>query len=65
MQLATLTDRTVLRSTEEADHIDFAIAFAATQHEVDDHGRCLVSKLRGDAVVWFASPKKSSNTLRC
>jgi hypothetical protein len=65
VELESLADRTILRSTKEVDHIDFAIAFTATQRDVDDLGRSLVAKLRGDAIVWFAYPKKSSKTLRC
>jgi hypothetical protein len=64
-ELQTLTNTAVARSCENVDEIDFAIAFATTQEEVDAIGNSLVSKLRGDAIVWFAYPKASSKIYVC
>ena len=43
----------------------FGIAFATSQAELDRVSRALASAAEGDAVLWFAYPKKSSRRLTC
>jgi hypothetical protein len=50
----------VLRSLQEADGIEFSLAFVTRQQEVDSLGKAIAKKAQGDAVVWFAYPKGSS-----
>ena len=64
-ELAALEGVGVLRDPEAAGAVDFALAFATTQAEVDRLGRVLAPKARGDAVIWFAYPKGSSKRYRC
>ncbi len=55
----------VIRSIDSVAHIDFVIVFATTQDQVDNAGTRISPKLRGDAVVWFAYPKKQSTKYTC
>jgi hypothetical protein len=45
--------------------LTFGLAFATTQAELDQRSQQLAEAAEGDAVLWFAYPKKSSRTLRC
>lgn len=47
------------------DVIDFAIAFATTQEEVNSLAHKICPRLQGDAVLWFCYPKGSSKKYTC
>ena len=59
-ELAALNDVEVRRSPDEMHRIGFALAFTTSSAEVDDCAGRILLKAEGDAVVWFAYPKKSS-----
>jgi hypothetical protein len=59
-ELARLKGVTVRRNLEGVKEVDFAIAFVHTQAELDAAVKAIVSRARGDAVVWLAYPKGSS-----
>jgi len=40
--------------------VEFAIAFVIRQPELEAHARALAKRAEGDAVIWFAYPKGSS-----
>lgn len=44
--------------------IEFVLAFVKTRSELSAAARAFLSRLAGDAVVWFAYPKASSKRLR-
>ena len=44
-----------------ASQVDFAIAFVMRQEELKKHAEALATRAEGDAVIWFAYPKASSN----
>jgi hypothetical protein len=50
---------------ESVPDVTFGIAFATSQVELDTVSRALASAAPGDAVLWFAYPKKSSRRLKC
>jgi hypothetical protein len=52
-------------SNEVNSPLTFALAFATTQAELDHWSHQIAEAAVGDAVLWFAYPKKSSRTLRC
>ncbi len=56
---------TVKPQIGEADAIEFVIAFAMTQAEVDAAAHAICPKLKGDAVVWMCYPKGSSKRYKC
>jgi hypothetical protein len=64
-ELAALDGMTVLRDAAQAEMVDFALAFATTQAEVDEAARTIAANTVGDAVVWFAYPKGSSKRYSC
>jgi hypothetical protein len=59
-ELATLHGVKVLRSLQDAGDIRFSIAFVTKQQEIDKLASAIAKKVKGDAVVWFAYPKKTS-----
>ena len=59
-ELTRLKGVTVRRNLEGVKELDFAIAFVLTQAELDAAVKAIVSRARGDAVVWVAYPKGSS-----
>jgi len=59
-ELAWLSDRRVLRDVHEVGRVRFALAFAYMKAELDALSAALVSKAEGDAILWFAYPKRTS-----
>lgn len=64
-EVAALENVVVHRDAEETESVDFALAFAMTQNEVDTFAEVMAQKTKGDAVVWFAYPKGSSKKYKC
>ena len=64
-ELAALEPVLVLRQLEDAQAIDFALAFVTRQAQVDELAALLLPRARGDALVWFAYPKGSSKKYTC
>jgi hypothetical protein len=63
--LSTLPEAQVRRKVTAQSKIQFAIAFATTQSEVDAITTLLTSRADGDATLWFAYPKQSSKKYKC
>ena len=63
-ELATLTDRPVVRGLGEVDAVAFALGFARDRAELDPLCAALAAKAEGDAILWIAYPKKSSKRYR-
>jgi hypothetical protein len=64
-ELMALGGVNVLRDPKKAKSIQFALAFATRQAEVDALSRLLTSKAEGDALIWFAYPKGTSRRYKC
>lgn len=64
-QLAALKGVAVLRDPTKAKMIQFVLAFASKQAEVDKLSTLLIAKADGDALVWFAYPKGTSKRYKC
>jgi hypothetical protein len=64
-EIATLNDVAVLRDPRDATTVQFALAFAVTQADLDQLSRRLAAKAAGDALLWFAYPKGTSKRFRC
>lgn len=45
--------------------VEFALAFATKQTEVDKFAKLIAKRAPGDAVIWFAYPKGSSKKHQC
>jgi hypothetical protein len=59
-ELASLDGVRIRRSVGEAKVIAFSLAFVTRQKEVAAIAKGVAKKTDGDAIVWFAYPKKSS-----
>jgi len=59
-ELAWLSDRRVVRDVHEVGRVRFALAFAYMKAELDALSAALASKAEGDAILWFAYPKRTS-----
>jgi hypothetical protein len=55
----------VTRDARTAKEITFALAFITKQKELDELAAAISKKAKGDAVVWFAYPKKTSKQYTC
>mgnify|MGYP001320454756 FL=1 len=64
-ELAALKDVAVLRDAKKVKTVNFAIAFATKQAEVDELSKVLAAKAEGDALLWFAYPKGTSKRYQC
>lgn len=64
-ELAALKDVAVLRDAKKVKTVNFAIAFATKQAEVDELSKVLAAKAEGDALLWFAYPKGTSKRYKC
>ena len=63
-ELSWLADRRVVRELSEVATVHFALAFAARRAELDALAAALALRADGDAVLWFAYPKRSSRRYR-
>jgi hypothetical protein len=59
-ELAVLAGVLVRRSIQEGDEVAFALAFVIDAAQLDAAARALTAQARGDAILWFAYPKRSS-----
>lgn len=64
-ELRALGGVTVLRDLRQASDVSFALAFVTRQAELDAVSKALAAEARGDAVLWFAYPKKTSKRYAC
>jgi hypothetical protein len=64
-ELAKLGSVRVIRNPAEVATVEFALAFATTQEELDTASKSLSARAHGDAVVWLAYPKGTSKRYKC
>lgn len=64
-ELKALTGVSIERALERGGKLDFAIAFATTQAQLDAASKRLAAAATGDAIVWIAYPKSTSKRYRC
>ena len=53
------------KDVNDVETIEYAIAFATKQVEVEKYMKLFVSKIEGDAIIWICYPKKSSKKYTC
>lgn len=63
--LGALPPVTVHRTLDALPKVRFALAFITTQQARDELSLALSAKADGDALLWFAYPKKTSKRLKC
>jgi hypothetical protein len=64
-ELARLVDVKILRDPKKPKAVEFALAFATRQAEVDRLSKLLAGASQGDVLLWFAYPKGSSKRYTC
>lgn len=64
-ELARLPGIRIYRALEALPEIRFSLAFVTRQAEVDAIARKIAARAKGDAAVWFAYPKGTSNKYKC
>jgi hypothetical protein len=64
-ELAGLDGVRILRDPKKLAAVQFALAFATQQAELDRLSRLLAAKIAGDGLLWFAYPKGTSKRYSC
>jgi len=63
--LAMKDDASFIIHLKEIKEIEFGIFFVSSQKEIDFYLNKIISKLKGDAILWFCYPKASSKKYKC
>jgi hypothetical protein len=64
-ELVKLQGVTIIRNPKKPAPVQFALAFAQQQTELDRLSKLLSRHSPGDAVLWFAYPKGTSKRFTC
>jgi hypothetical protein len=64
-ELEQLKGIKIARDPAKPKAVKFALAFAATQAQLDRASKTLAAAAQGDALIWFAYPKGSSKRYVC
>lgn len=64
-ELKLLMGVRISRDLAVVRQFSFALVFVAHKTQLDRYSDVIVSKLQGDAVLWFAYPKVTSRNLTC
>lgn len=64
-ELAALQDVRVIQDADQVNKIEFMLAFATLQQELDTIAKIALRKTEGDAIIWCAYPKTSSKKYTC
>jgi hypothetical protein len=64
-ELKSLKGVTVHRDLKKVDESPFSLAFVTKKSEVDALAGPIAERARGDAIVWFAYPKRTSKKYQC
>lgn len=64
-ELAQLSHVNIVRAIGKTKTITFALVFVKTKAELDALSAKLADKAEGDALLWFAYPKKTSKKYQC
>ncbi|WP_186954457.1 hypothetical protein [Undibacterium umbellatum] len=64
-ELAAEADVEIFQDIKKCKRCDFALAFVSKQDELDKISAALLTKIEGDALLWFAYPKGTSKKYKC
>lgn len=65
LELTALTSVAVQRSLASSEPVEFLLAFVTRQQEVGAIAAQLAAHAPGDAIIWFAYPKGTSQRFKC
>jgi hypothetical protein len=64
-ELQRLKDVAIERDPRKPRAVQFALAFAITQAQLNRCSKLLAAAAEGDAILWFAYPKGTSKRYKC
>jgi hypothetical protein len=64
-ELKSLNGVTIHRDLKRVAEAAFSLAFVTKKSEVDALAGPIAERARGDAIVWFAYPKRTSKKYQC
>jgi hypothetical protein len=64
-ELTRLKGIKIVRDPSKPKAVEFGLAFAVTQAQLDRASKILAAASEGDAVLWFAYPKGTSKRYTC
>jgi len=64
-ELSRLKDVEIVRDPRNPRAVQFALAFAVTQAQLDRFSVAFAAAAEGDAILWFAYPKGTSKRYSC
>lgn len=64
-ELVAEADMEIFRDIKSCKPCEFALAFVSKQDELDKISAALLTKIEGDALLWFAYPKGTSKKYKC
>ena len=64
-ELRLLKGVKIARDPSSSKPVNFALAFATTQAQLDRSSKTLAAAAEGDAILWFVYPKGTSKRYRC
>jgi hypothetical protein len=64
-EISQLTDVEVIDTLKSKRAVAFALIFVTQKKQIDQIAATLAKKIPGDAIVWFAYPKKTSKKYQC
>jgi hypothetical protein len=64
-ELTQLKNVEIVRDPRQPRSVQFALAFAVTQAQLDRFSAQLAAAAEGDAILWFAYPKGTSKRYKC
>lgn len=64
-ELSALKEIIIRTTIDDINDIYFSLIFVTTQNEIDTKTQEIIAKTRGDAILWFAYPKRTSKKYKC
>ena len=64
-ELSALKGIEIVRELKKANAVAFSLAFVTKKAEVDALAPQLAKRAKGDAIMWFAYPKGTSQKYKC
>ena len=64
-EISQLTKVEIIDNLRSKSDLTFALIFVTQKKQIDQIAASLAQKAQGDAIVWFAYPKKTSKKYQC
>jgi hypothetical protein len=65
-ELSAMQDFALIVTDEtKIEEVEFVVCFVTTKEQIDAYADAIMSKFKGDAILWFCYPKGSSKNYKC